>query len=922
MQRAPVLKLALTFGLLVCMPAGSIGSSVLGESHKLPQDIGISGLELTLRKLQTTARLIHTTAHPDDEDGGMLTFESRGQGAEVVLLTLNRGEGGQNKTGSELFDSLGVLRTLELLAADQYYGVEQRFTRVADFGFSKTAEETFTQWHGHEIELADMVRVIRSFRPDVLVARFQGTARDGHGHHQASGILTREAFHAAADPSKFPEQIEAGLVPWQAKKLYMDNVRADEDYTLRIDTGAYDNALGESYIEFSLEGLQHQLSQGSGGVRVSPGHHYSYYKLLESKVTTFGIAGGHEQSFFDGIDTTLPGLAERLGAEQSKAPFLMPALVAIQDLASKALADLDPRSPERVAPYLLEGRKALENLTRQVEASSLSPVARIDLLTGLRTKRRQVETALNLALALELEVSVDAPPRRRQPADPTGFAQPQQTFLVAVPGQTFTLTARLHNRGKEVITKPAIQLDVPHDWRVTELKERSGSGENDDSGAQLKEEGKPLQPGDTGDVRFRVTVPQNAPYTRPYWHRSDPQTETVYSIDVPEDVTLPFPPYPVHATASYGAGSLKGEIESVARIKYIDPIYGQEQRPLAVGPPMSVELQPVGQLVAVNRKGEDVVTVGLRNNVTGPVKATLRLELPSGWRAEPESQPVAFAREGEFNSYKFKVTPGEIREGRYEVKAVAEYGGRKYGEGYKVVTRQDLGSFYYYYPAVQRVSAVAVKVPQGLKVGYIMGAGDEIPDSLAQLGLNVETISPADLATGNLSRFDTIVVGIRAYDVRQDVRDNNKRLLEYVAAGGTLIVQYNQAVASFNAGEYTPYPATATQLRVTAEEAPVDILAPQDSVFHYPNEINAHDFEGWVQERGTYFMGKWDEKYKPLLASHDPGEAPLAGGLLRATYGKGTYIYSGYAFFRQLPAGVPGAVRLFVNILSAGHEGK
>src|SRR5262252_367946 len=315
-------------------------------------------------------------------------------------MTLNRGEGDQNKIDSNLSNVLGVLRTKELLASDQHYGVQDRFSRVADFGFSKTADETFAKWGGHDVELADMVRVIRSFRPDVLVARFQGTARDGHGHHQASSILTREAFHAAADPHKFPEQIEAGLLPWQAKKLYMDNVRADEDYTLRIDTGTYDHALGESYIEFSLEGLQHQLSQGSGGVRVSPGHRYSYYKLLESKVTTFGIAGGHEQSFFDGIDTTLPGLAERLGDDQSKVPFLEPALVAIQGSASKALTELNPRYPERIAPHLLAGLKSVTDLISRIEASSISPAAKIDLLTVLRSKREQFREASNLALGV------------------------------------------------------------------------------------------------------------------------------------------------------------------------------------------------------------------------------------------------------------------------------------------------------------------------------------------------------------------------------------------------------------------------------------------------------------------------------------------------------------------------------------------
>ncbi|HEU4388956.1 MAG TPA: PIG-L family deacetylase, partial [Blastocatellia bacterium] len=238
------------------------------ESKQPPQDSGVAGLEQMLRKLATIGRLMHTTAHPDDEDGGMLALYSRGHGASVMLMTLTRGEGGQNKTGPELFDALGVLRTLELLAADRYYGVEQRFSRVADFGFSKNSDETFSKWKGKEVALADVVRAIREFRPDVLVARFQGAPRDGHGHHQAAGAITPEAFRAAADPAKFPEQIRDGLRPWQAKKLYTDNIRANEEYTLKLDTGAYDPVLGRSYSQFAVEGLSHQLSQGSGGSRV------------------------------------------------------------------------------------------------------------------------------------------------------------------------------------------------------------------------------------------------------------------------------------------------------------------------------------------------------------------------------------------------------------------------------------------------------------------------------------------------------------------------------------------------------------------------------------------------------------------------------------------------------------------------------
>src|SRR5262249_46887879 len=317
-----------------------------GDTRPLPQDQGAVRLYQLLTKLKTTGRLMQVVAHPDDEDGGMLTLESRGKGATSLLFTVTRGEGGQNKFGAETSDELGILRTLELLEADKYYGVEQRFSRVVDFGFSKTAEETFNKWHGHDIALGDLVRAIRTFRPDVLTSRFSGTPRDGHGNHETSGELTREAFRAAADPNRFPEQIKEGLLPWQAKKLYLGNPPrmfqggnvADEDYTVKLDIGEYSPVLGMSYTQFALEGLAHQTSQGTGGIRVPPGHRYTYYKYIEGVLPpAIQKPSGHEDDFFDAIDTTLVGLASRLGAEESKVPFLRPALESLQKHVDEAI---------------------------------------------------------------------------------------------------------------------------------------------------------------------------------------------------------------------------------------------------------------------------------------------------------------------------------------------------------------------------------------------------------------------------------------------------------------------------------------------------------------------------------------------------------------------------------------------------------
>src|SRR5436189_3945247 len=313
-------------------PAASPANSP-GFYDPLPQDTGASGLKLELRKLQTTGRLMMVVAHPDDEDGGLLTREAPGKGVQTLLMTLTRGEGGQNKTGGTFSDELGILRTLELLAADKYYGVEQRFSRVADFGYSKSPEETFQKWGGHDVPLADIVRVIREFRPDVLIARFSGTSRDGHGHHQASSMLTQEAFRASADPNRFPEQIKEGLQPWQPKKLYIGNVCGfgattcpDENYTIQLNTGEVDPVLGMSYVQFAIEGLKHQQSQGLGDIKVPSGPRYAFYKLADSVVPNTKDEKGHEKDLFDGIDTSLPGLTRSIADELNQVPWLLPTL--------------------------------------------------------------------------------------------------------------------------------------------------------------------------------------------------------------------------------------------------------------------------------------------------------------------------------------------------------------------------------------------------------------------------------------------------------------------------------------------------------------------------------------------------------------------------------------------------------------------
>ena len=870
----------------------------------LPQDTGAAGLKQELRKLQTTGRLMMVVAHPDDEDGGLLTLEARGKGVQTLLLTLTRGEGGQNKTGDTFSDELGILRTLELLASDRYYGVEQRFTRVADFGYSKTPEETFQKWGGHDVPLADMVRVIREFRPDVLIARFSGTDRDGHGHHQASAILTKEAFRAAADPNRFPEQIKEGLQPWQPKKLYIGNVCGfgattcpDENYTVKLNTGEEDPLLGMSYFQFAIEGLRHQESQGLADLKFPSGPRFAFYKLVDSVLPNTKDASGHEKDFFDGIDTTVGGLAANVdSAAASK-------IKQVADQISAAIHAAGTDLASAAAPLL----SVLDLLNGDAAITGKTPDSRTALVE-IRDKQQQAREAINLALNVQVKASM---------ISPSDHDQIHKELTGISPGQKFAIKVSFHNGSQRPLKLDAIVID----GMVTEHGAAVDERENE----------PPVAPGQDYEHTFQLQLPETA-LTKPGFHRNDPQRDSVYSVEQPQLITLPFAatfPTIVHARydvpdiaapkgpADWTSANLP-EISGPVAVPTVDEHGVASKQELAVVPAFSVAIEPGEQIIATSTKAPAHVKVSVSSNLDGAPAGSLRLQAPEGWKVSPPDERVPLIARGDQKTFEFTLTPPSLKQGQVELRSVLSSGGKTFTEAYTLVTREDLGSFYYFQPAVQHISIVDVKVPKDLKVGYIMGAGDDIPTVLQQIGMNVALIPAEKLATENLAQYGTILLGVRAYDTQKEVIANNKRLLDFVSNGGTLIVQNNNSIGDFNAGHFTPYPAELGRARVSVEEAPVQILAPDDPVFHYPNEISQRDFDGWVQERGLYFMDRWDDHFKPLLSCHDPNEPDQKGGLLIAKYGKGTYIYTGYAFFRQLPAGVPGAIRLFVNLVSAG----
>lgn len=849
---------------------------------------GVASVWRALLRLRTTATALHITAHPDDEDGAMLTWLSRGAGVRVGLLTLNRGEGGANLVGPELYDALGILRTEELLAAGRYYGVDQMFTRVADFGFSKRLDETLEHW-GKEVVLRDVVHAVRLYRPDVIIARFHGKPRDGHGNHQAAGLIAAEVFKAAADPQVFPEHFAEGLRPWQIKKLYR-SVRENEPATLRINVGAYDPLSGKSYREIARDGLAHQRSQGAGQARAPLGAAFSSWLLEESVVPH----SEREESIFDGLDTTIPGMAKLAGATDISA-----GLREISNHVEAAIRQFDALKPWFIASELAAGTRATRELIAQVKAAPIAEMNKDHLLFLLGNKEREFNEAMNKALGLAMEVLVD--PDR--PAEgPVAFFQPRETFNVAIPGQRFSLTINVVNRSPVKLGGPATSLTVPAGW---EVKTISPGGEPPRDNATIK-------------ARFELKVPEEAEYTRPYWSRVNELRDHIYQIHKPAYLHLPFAPPEVVGVFNYEVDGVRFTLTQPAQTVYIDRPWGEQRRLLTVTPAISVNLSPrVGIIPVAAAQTAFKVTVNVLTNVKGEAAGKVLLKLPAGWQARPAQQDFRFTHEGEAGNFIFNVTaPRAAPSADYKIQAVAEYAGRTYSEGYQVIAHRDNEPRHLYRPATMEIRSIDVQIAPHLTVGYVMGVGDEVPAALEQLGVKVTLLGESDLATGRLDNFDAIIIGIRATAVRHDLKTYSKRLLEYVERGGNLIYQYQ--TQEFDAAPYGPYHYTLTARaeEVSEEDAPVTILEPLHPVFNWPNRITEADFQGWVEERGSKWLTTWDARYLPLLESHDRGQPPQKGGLIYAPYGKGTFIYAAYAFYRQLPAGVQGGYRLFANLIS------
>ena len=854
---------------------------------------GDVSLQLMLRKLNSIGTFMETTAHPDDEDNPLLAMLGHGEGMRTVLVSATRGDGGQNEIGPEIFQALGVLRTEELAAAHRFDGAEQYFTRAVDFGYSFSVEESLEKW-GHDEILGDFVRHIRTIRPDVI-AGFVCGGEGGGQHHQASARLTAEAFRAAADPSRFPEQIKEGLRPWQARRVFCTDAsgfgppgprRPARPDLVTVSVSGFDPLLGRTYAELGTEARSMHKCQGMSQLLMLPGAtgFGAGGRTYRQQDTVLGEKGMAPPTLFDGIDTSLAGLAGYAGP---KPPARLTA--AIKEIAGAVRAATQMVAADgqfAAARPLAMGLGAVRKLRATLGTIGLNESAQYEIDFRLEQKERQFQQALVLSQGLRLEALADDG--------------------VVVGGQAINVSVIAANNGRESVILNGVAL--------------AGF------------EGTPAAC--TGSIAARalvsctaaVRVPASAQLTTAaYWQ---PRTDAArYDFDPDVPFGAPFRPSPFRLTFDLTIAGAQVSAGQAIQYRYGDLFGGEKRMELTVVPALSVRTSPEiavipASVVPVASQAGRTIKVTVINQRQGASSGTVSMRVPAGWQVSPPTAPVQFTREDEAVTLTFTATPAAgARAGESPVTAVAELtgAGSSSDRGYQVIDYQHTRRRHVVEAARTRVKVIDVTIAPGLKVGYIMGVGDQMPEAIEQLGAEVHLIEADELASGDLSIYNVIVTGVRAYERRDDLRANNHRLLKYVEDGGTVLVNYNKG--EFNQGQYGPYPAKNSSARVTDENAPVDVLVTDSPVFSRPNTIGPETWAGWVQERGTYFLSDTDPRYTHLVRITDPfpfNPQPKSGALVHAAYGKGQWIYLGLGLWRQLPAGTDGAYRLLANLLSLG----
>lgn len=854
--------------LLACLLISSVAAQAERVQAQASEHAVVELWEALL-PLESVNSFMNTGAHPDDERSSLLAYLSRGEGARVISVTANRGEGGQNAIGTEYDAALGVLRSREMEEASRAFGVDLYFLSegrddpIYDFGFSKTPEETFEHW-GEEETLRRLVGVIRESRPDVVFTSFLDTYGQ-HGHHRAIHQATLRAFDLAADPKAFPEQLEAGLTPWQTRKLYIPaesgegDTYADADppppVTLEVDTGTYDPIFGATFEQLGEQARVYHQSQGMGSWRPEEPDTVALH-LLRSKVNR----RANDTAIFGGLPNTVGDLADMV-SDRELAGRLRTAQRHIEAAISAYPSYVAVASSVQGA--LAEVRAALARLPR----ARMGNAARTDLEFRLSQKERELMNASTRAglLITRLEV-IEAEDD-----------EPENTYALT-PGASTSLTLSAYRGGEVDISDLRFELVAPQGWTVTPQEVPNGV----------------LGQGETMAATFALTAPEDAPFTDPYLVHASP-----------------------YGSNSVVYGRVHYRMNGVPVTLEVAP----ESR-LAVLPELSLSAAAPQMILNTARPSEPFeVDVTATSYVAGEAQTALSLAAPEGWTVEPAEVPLTFSSALESLGASFTVTPpgDELAPDRYTLSLRAE--GQASSEDHvQTISYPHVGDNYLREPARVEIQAFPVTVQDGLRVGYVDGGSDTVYEALRQLGFTVDLLDDVDLSTGNLSVYDTIVVGIYAYGARPDLAAVNNRLLAYARNGGNLFVQYHRPSDNWDTEKTAPFPlelgSPSFSWRVTDETSPVTYLAPDSPLLNVPNEITAADWDGWVKDRALYIPMTWDEHFTPVVLVEDPDEAPFEGSLLTTELGEGRYTYSSLIFYYQLDNLVPGAFRILTNLVT------
>jgi LmbE family N-acetylglucosaminyl deacetylase len=850
---------------------------------------GHTALGLALRKLSVSGTFLQAPAHPDDESNSLFALFGYGMGLRVIDVQNNRGDGGQNEIGPELFRNMAVLRTSELLSAHRVDGAEQYFTRAIDYGYSFDPEEVIGKWGRKDI-VGDYVRLWRTLRPDVIVTmNIQG--RGGDRAHEATTVLVRESFRAAGDSGMYPEQIAEGLRPWQPKKLYFSGGAPGGRLT-PVNTGAYDPLLGRTYSEIGGDARSYHKCQGVGGIGgggfgggrapAPAAGRGGGYSLVDTTVA--GAMEKSESTLLDGIDTSLTGIAQYAGANPPRAlTGALSAILTDAKAAQKAFADGNDAGAAAPAEA---GLTAIRALRAQLAGMGLDDSAGYEIDFRLRLQERDYQDAVLAAHDVTFDALADDG--------------------LIIEGQGVQLRLQAANHGASDVSVTAVEIagfDGPGDCAAAVANK------------------------DAAYTCFtQVHVPKDAKLTTPYFNDNywkHPENQAIQIFDPAVPFGVPFAPTPFRATFHIKAGDVELSKELPIEYRYVKDIYfGDKRMELNVVPAFSVRISPdLAVIPASAQPIEREVDVTVTNGGKGAAKSTVTLDPPAGWKVSPASAQIAFTHEDEALSARFQVVvPPAAKIGNYTLHAIVtspDTADRKFTSGYLEIDYPHVQRRQVILPAELAMKVVDVKTVTGVDVGYIVGVGDSVPPAIEQLGAKLSFIGPDELAWGDLSKHDVIITGVRAYERRGDLRAYNRRLLDYVDRGGTLIVQYNKT--EFNRAEYGPYPAKVSGNRITDETAPVKVIVPSDPIFNFPNKIGPAAWADWVQERGLYFLGDKDAKFVDLVSMTDPfkdNPGEKLGSLVECKYGKGKWIYLGLGLWRQLPAGTVGAYQLLANLIA------